>query len=362
MPDIPTPQVPRNHRVVGIYDIYVIYTVLVYVMGTIVRFGLNKDLLLATAQTVLFDSWFLLILFFLTFLIKKSDITVSLVTTIVIILGSTILGSLYSIAVIKPLMLPVLSHILPSSTIPLYPPASVALYYTMIAVIWTLTLVWMMNIQKSARNEIAAINARNESEKRAILVELRRLREQLDPHLVFNSLNMVIAEINEDPRLAAAMLRELSAVLRYSLDMGEQEFASVAEEVGAIGSFIRVQRMRYGAGLDCKVELEQEAGHHLIPTLLVQPLIENALKHGLPDASGVLRARVKIRAEGDTLTIEVRNSGRLAPGEKGGSGTKIGLNNLRSRLQLHYGDRAAFEFNQVGDVVIATLRLVGDPQ
>ncbi|MDR3373418.1 MAG: histidine kinase [Ancalomicrobiaceae bacterium] len=345
-----------------IYYIYAIYSAIIIAVGVLVRFGLGRDVFLAVVQTVLFDAPFIAILFFLAFVIKNSDITVSLTTTVAIIVGSAALGIFYSLVFIKPLLLPMLTTILHAVEIPLYPAASVALYYGMIALIWTMTFVWMTNIQRSSQNEIAAINARNDSEKRTILVELRRLREQMDPHLVFNSLNTAIADAREDPQQAVAMLQALSTFLRYSLDMGDQEFASVAAEVDTIDSYLRVQRMRFGRSLDANIELAPEAGHHLVPTLLFQTLVENALKHGLPDASGVLRVGVNISAEGDSLTIEVRNSGRLGPAERSERGANIGLSNMRSRLQLHYGERATFQLNQVDDFVVAVVHLTGEPQ
>ncbi|MGO4716700.1 sensor histidine kinase [Bradyrhizobium sp. 2TAF24] len=350
-----------SSEIVNTKYIFVVYAALIFLMGMLIRFDLHKSLLVATAQTTLLDGIFVIVLYSINLLFDGYEIKVSIAATLSILLFSMALGVFFAIFIIPFVLQPLLKLLFPPGTIMTYAWATVSVYYAMIAIIWSVTLLWTMNIRASIKNEITAINARNDAEQLAILSELRRLRQQLDPHFIFNSLNAIITEVYDDPRQAAALLRELSAYLRYTLSIGDQEFAPIAAEAGAIRAYLRVQDMRFGSKLASRIDVAPEAQNRIIPTLLLQPLIENALKFGVADASGVLQIAVHITAQDDTVNISVENSGVLLQSPRGGNGTGVGLRNLRSRLAMHYGARASFELKQLDRMVAATVELSGEP-
>jgi LytS/YehU family sensor histidine kinase len=201
------------------------------------------------------------------------------------------------------------------------------------------------------------------AEAEALRAELEELRLQLDPHFLFNALNGVAEEIPDRPAAALAMLRDLTAYLRHSLDGINQTVVTVEAEVGGLAAYLRVQQARFGERLRTRLDMAPDAASRRIASFLLQPLVENAVKHGRRDNG--LDVGINIRAVGDALHIEIDNTGAL----DGGTGARrrrpgIGLENVRRRLALHYPGRHQFTLDQRdagGSKVVATLVLEGEP-
>lgn len=229
--------------------------------------------------------------------------------------------------------------------------AIIMVHYFLIFTIWSLVCFWIKaEIARQTEAERAL-----EAEAQALRTELQRLRLQLDPHFLFNALNGIGEEIPENPKAALAMLRDLSTFLRQSLTGMDVTLASVADEAEALASYLRIQEARFGARLTARVVFDADVGTRPIPSFLLQPLVENAVKHGRREPR--LAIAVEIRAAGEGLGITVRNTGALAA--TGGAG--IGLANIRRRLALHYPGRHAFALAQEGAEVVARLTLEGAP-
>jgi LytS/YehU family sensor histidine kinase len=201
------------------------------------------------------------------------------------------------------------------------------------------------------------------AEAEALRAELEELRLQLDPHFLFNALNGVAEEIPDHPAAALAMLRDLTAYLRHSLDGINQTVVTVEAELGGLAAYLRVQKARFGDRLRTKVHMDPQAASRRIASFLLQPLVENAVKHGRRE-NGV-DLGIDIRAVGDALHIEIENTGTL----DGGTGSRrrrpgIGVENVRRRLALHYPGRHNFTLGDSGagqHSVVATLVLEGEP-
>ncbi|WPB87493.1 sensor histidine kinase [Sediminicoccus rosea] len=231
----------------------------------------------------------------------------------------------------------------------------VLVHFFLIFTIWSLLCFWIKaEIARQAEAERAI-----EAEAQALRTELQRLRLQLDPHFLFNALNGIGEEIPEHPAAALAMLRDLSTFLRQSLTGMDVTIATVADEAGALASYLRVQEARFGARLTAQVAFDAAAGQRPIPSFLLQPLAENAFKHGTREPR--LEVAVEIRAAGEALEIRVANTGTLAAATPAGSRTGIGLANIRRRLALHYPGRHRFDLAQEGGEVVARLTLEGAP-
>jgi two-component system LytT family sensor kinase len=179
--------------------------------------------------------------------------------------------------------------------------------------------------------------------------QLRMLAYQLNPHFLFNTLNSIRALINEDRQRAREMVTALSGYLRYALVERPLHVALLEEEVASVRGYLAIEQVRFEERLDARMEIEPAALRCEVPAFLLNPLVENAVKHGAagtPDTPLVLRVEARL-VEPDRLRLVVENTGRLAaargtapagedgPDLPGG----VGLANVRARLQaLHPGD------------------------
>jgi two-component system, LytTR family, sensor kinase len=232
-------------------------------------------------------------------------------------------------------------------------------HYSIALAAWSLCYFWVYAEMAEQAEHRHAVRA----EAEALRAELEELRLQLDPHFLFNVLNGVAEEIPERPAAALAMLRDLTAYLRHSLDGINHTVVTVEAEVGGLSAYLRVQQARFGDRLRTKLDMDPEAASRRIASFLLQPLVENAVKHGKRDNG--LDVGIAIRATGDALHVEIENTGSL----DGATGARrrrpgIGVENVRRRLALHYPGRHQFTLADRGaaeNKVVATLMLQGDP-
>jgi len=176
------------------------------------------------------------------------------------------------------------------------------------------------------------------SQLEALLAQtrLQMLSMQLQPHFLFNTLNTIAELVHQRPEAAERMITDLSHLLRETLHAGLVDRVPVEQELQLLDRYVEIQRARFGDRLTVDVVIDEEATKSaLVPSLLLQPLVENAIKHGIGARAGAGRIEITISRSGDTLAIEIRDDGRgLGDAEiKDG----LGLGNCRSRLQTLYG-------------------------
>jgi two-component system sensor histidine kinase AlgZ len=160
--------------------------------------------------------------------------------------------------------------------------------------------------------------------------ELRALRAQLNPHFLFNSLNSISALAGSDPEAARDMCGLLGDFLRTSLALGGRERVALEEELALAGRYLAVEQVRFGPRLVVERAVEPAALPCLVPPLLIQPLIENAVKHGVADRVEGGTIRIEVRRDGAVLEIVVENPrDPQAPSRRG---VGLGLENVRQRL------------------------------
>lgn len=232
-------------------------------------------------------------------------------------------------------------------------------HYSILLAAWSLCYFWIhAEIAEQAEHK-RALHAESE----ALRAELEELRLQLDPHFLFNALNGVAEEIPEHPDAALAMLRDLTAYLRHSLDGINQTVVTVDAEVGGLAAYLRVQRARFGDRLRTTLHTDPAAASRRIASFLLQPLVENAVKYGRRENG--LELGVDIRLVDDALHVEIENTGSLDGAPKPRQHrAAIGLENVRRRLALHYPGRHRFTLSERGggeNKVVATLILEGEP-
>jgi hypothetical protein len=183
---------------------------------------------------------------------------------------------------------------------------------------------------------------------------LHALRLQIQPHFLFNTLNGISSLVRGGQNAEAiGMIGGLSDLLRYSLDRVGGASVSLEEEATMLERYLEIQRLRFADRLTVEIDIPRDTLRAEVPVLLLQPLAENAIRHGvaLSDAPG--RIAVRARHDGDALRIEVFNTGRLDPAARDG----IGLSTTTSRLSQTFGDRACFELTEEAGGVIARVTL-----
>jgi two-component system, LytTR family, sensor kinase len=178
-----------------------------------------------------------------------------------------------------------------------------------------------------------------ELEARLTEARLDALRLQLHPHFLFNTLNAISAYVTEEPERAQRMIVRLGELLRRTLNGGSVAELPLAQEMQLLAPYLEIQRIRFGERLAIDVEVSDAAAQALIPTLLLQPLVENAVEHGVKRTADAALVRLRAERAGDRLRVEIADNG---PGPNG-SRAGVGLANTRARLAALYGNGHQFE-------------------
>lgn len=227
------------------------------------------------------------------------------------------------------------------------------MFFWLIYMVWSLLYFWIKAEQSVYRQVLRAAEARVETQR----MELQLLRSQLDPHFLFNALNGIATVVQTDSPPAASMVRELAEYLRYSLDHQHDSMVPLSRELEAMMGYLHIEQARFSEELHIEITTDEESRRRQVPCFLLLPLVENAVKHSFSDTEPPWHVVISAEAAGDLLTIEVRNTGRLAESSRNG----VGLDILRRRLNLHYLDRHKFSLAERDGFVCARLELEGDP-
>jgi two-component system LytT family sensor kinase len=186
--------------------------------------------------------------------------------------------------------------------------------------------------------------------------QLEALRSQLNPHFLFNALHSMAELVHTDPKLAEQLIVRLGELLRQVLESSSEPEVSLGKELDFIRGYVDIEQMRLGERLRVHWDIEPGALEVRVPSLILQPLVENAIQHGIAAATrpGTLTIRAQ-RADG-FLRLEVRDNGPGLASPAPGRSQGIGLANTRARLQRLYGDRQSFEL-RVDDGLAVSLRI-----
>ncbi|HEX8190706.1 MAG TPA: histidine kinase [Pyrinomonadaceae bacterium] len=184
--------------------------------------------------------------------------------------------------------------------------------------------------------------------------QLEALRYQINPHFLFNSLNSIRASIGEDADRARRMVTQLSEFLRYSLLHHGAAEVALGEEVEAVRNYLAIEQTRFEERLGVEFDIDGAAEGLPTPSFLLNPLVENAIKHGLKSQARPLRVRVSAKVEDGALVLEVANTGGLSDAD---GGTGVGLRNTRERLEKVYGGRGRLELFEEGGWVRARVTI-----
>jgi two-component system LytT family sensor kinase len=177
--------------------------------------------------------------------------------------------------------------------------------------------------------------------------QFKMLRYQLNPHFLFNTLNAISTLILDNRNATAnSAVTGLSEFLRYTLDQDPMKKVTVAQEVDALNLYLNIEKMRFGARLQLEFVIAPEASNVLMPSLLLQPLIENAIKYAVSPREQGGRIRIGGHVTGGMLQLEVADDGPgLIDTTRVANGRGVGVRNTRERLQVLYGERGSVSVN-----------------
>lgn len=214
-------------------------------------------------------------------------------------------------------------------------------------------LAFFLTIYQNAAQE----SLKRENELYLLLqkTELQALKNQLNPHFIYNSLNSINALTLYDQEKAREMTEKLSSFLRVALKQDAMGKNSLEKEISNIGLYLQIEKIRFEEKLSWKFSINEKHFHCLVPSLILQPLVENAVKHGVQQNPGESVIWIKTIQEGEDLMIIIENA--YDPKFQKFKGEGVGLENIRNRLKLMYGKNDLLKIEISKDVFKAFLKL-----
>ncbi len=230
---------------------------------------------------------------------------------------------------------------------------------TCVVITWTFVLPALL--VQDLRNRAAQSERRVLQERQlALSAQLEALQSRTHPHFLFNTMNTIASLIQDDPQLAEETLERLADLLRYALQGSKKREVPLGQELSMLQDYLEIQRARFGDRLRYTLEVPEALHALMLPPMLLQPLVENAVLHGVAQRAEGGTVRITARRERDRVLIEVMDDGPgLGASEHAGTGT--GLNDLRARLQILYGGNGAMhtQDNQQGGLTVQLVLPVG---
>jgi two-component system, LytTR family, sensor kinase len=209
------------------------------------------------------------------------------------------------------------------------PPIVACIYY----------FLWQNSIQitkKISEQEFKLVSL----EKLKTQAELGALQAKINPHFLYNSLNSIASLVHTDPDKAETMTMLLSKLFRYTTDRKNENFNTISDELEIVKTYLDIEQVRFGDRLSYSVELQEGLESIEIPRFLLQPIVENAIKHGISKIAEQGKIEIKISKENETLILAVHDNGPAFPED---FFTGYGLQSIQDKLKLLYGNKASFE-------------------
>lgn len=242
-----------------------------------------------------------------------------------------------------------------SQTVPIWQRWAVfSLLMWFVYLAWSFAYLWLKAEILVQKERLQELKAKAEVQK----MELQLIRFQLDPHFLFNSLNGIAAEIPAHPKIASNMVDELATYLKYSLDHRHELITPLSVELDATASYLRIQKARFGSKLQTRITAPTSTRNTLVPSFILQPIVENAFKYGPGKSSARLTLLITAQMKAGHLILQVKNSGNLSSSQKSSG---LGLEAVRRRLAIRYPNRHHFTLTEDNGFVVATLDLKGEP-
>ncbi|MES2015554.1 MAG: histidine kinase [Pseudomonadota bacterium] len=216
--------------------------------------------------------------------------------------------------------------------------------------VWTLCYAMVLSRRRALRFELEKL----ELEVNIKDAELRALQAQINPHFFFNSLNSIRALIYQDADAAARAVSQLAGMMRHTLQAGRASTVRLADELAAVDAYLGMEKLRFDERLQLTLEIEPGLDEVAMPPMILQTLVENAVKHGVERSAGPCRITIRARRDGALVRLSVANQGVLTDAS---ASTRLGLANASKRLDLLFGPRASCTLTELNDSVVASIVL-----
>ncbi|GAB4258405.1 MAG: histidine kinase [Vicingaceae bacterium] len=222
--------------------------------------------------------------------------------------------------------------------------------YTLILILWTALYFLFHFIQNYRKEEIKNLQwqaKRNE-------IELNQLKSQLNPHFIFNSMNSIRALIEENPNEAKTAVTRLANILRNSLMLGSKQFITLKEELNLVKDYLNLEKTRFEDRLIIDFQIDDSILNVLVPPMMVQTLVENAIKHGISKLPEGGKVTIKAIDKTEDVEIIITNPGSYKENKSKG----FGIINTRQRLAILYKNNATFNIKNVEDSKVQTTVII----
>jgi LytS/YehU family sensor histidine kinase len=223
-----------------------------------------------------------------------------------------------------------------------------------LAVIFGTVVYSFFAARERLQNTIAQLAEKEVKEQQLLRLktkaELEALRAKVNPHFLFNTLNSIASLIPTDPAKAEEMVQRLARLFRYTLDASNRDLIKLEDELRLCREYLEIEKVRLGPRLTYAIEADASLADMLIPGLLLQPLIENSVKHGIASSKSGGHLTLAARRNGEFCHLEIIDTGKGF--DRADAAEGFGLSSVRERLALHYGAEYAFEITTQNGVRI----------
>ncbi len=216
---------------------------------------------------------------------------------------------------------------------------------------WVLIYYFYHFFQKSRRQQLDALKMESLIKE----LELRTIKAHINPHFIFNSLNSIRALVDENPQRARRAITELSNILRSSMHTEKLETVPLTNELDIVKDYLALENMRFEDRLKVEYEIDEDTLNMPVPPMMLQTLVENAIKHGISQQVNGGVVKVISDFTGDYHELVVQNTGQM---DSNGNGKGFGTSSTASRLNLLYGEKAKFEIQQINGSLVEARVLI----
>lgn len=219
--------------------------------------------------------------------------------------------------------------------------------YFMVWTVFYVAIKGLIELNKSRETRLSLESNLKES-------QLNTLKGQINPHFMFNSLNNIRGLMLEDVEKSRDILTRLSETLRYSLTKNDVDSIALEDELEMVENYVEISKIQLEDRLEFETAIDENSLNTQIPPMIIQMLVENAIKHGISNLKQGGKVMLTTKIEDDKLHINVTNSGALKHTE---DTTQLGLENIKQRLMLLYGEEATFNLFEEGEQVVASIKI-----
>ncbi len=306
------------------------WLIIIILQSVILHYFYNLEGFLALADSTIFNGTFAFLSISIGYIVRFADFSKSSILSFIL---NHFFSMLFLVAIWLAIGFFISQSIISNIEYKIFLRQSIALraimgvfFYALISLVYYV-YIFYANIQ----NKIKA-----ESELKALVkeAELNSLKNQINPHFLFNSLNSISSLTITNPEKAREMLVKLSELMRYSLKTNHNDQSTLNIELENIEKYIALEKIRFGNKLVYEKDIDETSGSMLLPNMLLQPLFENAIKHGIYESTESVTIKVKCRAINNLLQIVIENN--FDPDGKSHKGEGIGIANIKKRLAIMY--------------------------